>query len=53
MDEEEDPPVLHSQIPAGFVGDPAPADPQRADASAWIEAMPVIREFRRRVLGER
>ena len=39
-----------SQIPAGFAGDPHPLDPHRADASAWIEALPVIREFRAKVL---
>ena len=52
VDETEDPPELHTQIPAGFAGDPAGEDPQRADASAWIEELPVVREFRRRVLGE-
>lgn len=52
LDESEDPPSLYSQIPAGFAGAPAPLDASRADASAWIEKMPVIREFRR-VLGLR
>ncbi len=40
-----------SQIPAGYAGAPHPKDPHRADASAWIEALPVIQEFRARVLG--
>ena len=40
-----------SQIPEGFAGDPHPKDPHRSDASAWLEALPVIREFRRRVLN--
>ncbi len=53
LDEEVDPPRLHSQIPPGFAGAPHPLDPSRSDAAAWIEAMPVVREFRRRVLGER
>lgn len=44
------PPELHSQIPAGFAGRPSAVDPGRADASPWIERLPVIREFRRRVL---
>ena len=50
MDENEDPPVLFSQIPAGFAGPPSEVDDSRADASAWLDRMPVIREFRRRVL---
>jgi len=44
---------LHSQIPAGFAGAPSEVDPHRADASAWLDRLPVIREFRRRVLGAR
>lgn len=39
-----------SQIPAGYAGAPHPDDPSRADASAWIEALPVIAEFRSKVL---
>ncbi len=39
-----------SQIPEGFAGEAHPKDPHRADASAWIEAMPVIQEFRATVL---
>jgi hypothetical protein len=39
-----------SQIPAGFAGAPHPENPDRADAAAWLEALPVIREFRARVL---
>jgi hypothetical protein len=42
-----------AQIPAGYAGEPHPKDPHRSDASAWIEALPVIREFRRRVLRGR
>ncbi len=51
MDDSEDPPVLVSQIPERFVGEPSPVDPDRADASPWLEQLPVIQEFRRRVLG--
>ena len=40
----------NSQIPEGFAGAPHPKDPHRADASAWLDALPVIRAFRRRVL---
>jgi hypothetical protein len=50
LDEHADPPEWHSQIPEGFVGEPSPVDPSRADASAWIEQLPVIREFRAKLL---
>ena len=38
------------QIPSGFAGRASRHDPSRADASTWIDQMPVICEFRRRVL---
>lgn len=44
---------LHSQIPPGFAGEPNPIDPDRADASAWLDRLPVVAAFRRRVLGRR
>lgn len=44
---------LVSQIPAGYVGAASTHDPSRADASPWLDQLPVIREFRRRVLGRR
>jgi hypothetical protein len=50
VDDSTRPPTLHSQIPPGFAGAPSNLDPARLDASAWIERLPVIREFRRRVL---
>lgn len=40
-----------SQIPAGYVGRPNPEEPTRCDTSAWLDALPVIQEFRRVVLG--
>ncbi|NOT31487.1 MAG: hypothetical protein HOP15_13650 [Planctomycetes bacterium] len=40
-----------SQIPAGFAGAPHPDNPDRADAAAWLEELPVIRAFRAKVLG--
>lgn len=43
----------HSQIPSGFAGKPHPKDPHRADARAWLDRLPVIIEFKRRVLGRR
>ncbi len=49
--EYEEPPVLLSQIPEGFAGAVSPVDPWRADASAWLERLPVIQAFRRRVLA--
>lgn len=53
LDEELDPPAWYSQIPEGFAGETCPADDQKADASPWLDRLPVIREFRRRVLGQR
>jgi hypothetical protein len=42
-----------SQIPEGYAGAPHPDGPARADASAWLDALPVIRAFRAKVLGRR
>lgn len=53
IDDSEDPPRQHSQIPPGFAGAASEVDPSRADASAWLERMPVVRDFRRRVLARR
>jgi cytochrome c5 len=41
--------TLYSQIPPGFAGAASEVDPARADASPWIERLPVIREFRRKL----
>lgn len=43
--------VLESQIPEGFAGAPSEIDPTRADASPWLDRLPVVREFRRRLLS--
>jgi len=51
VDDERDPPELVSQIPQGFAGAQTDFDPTRADASAWLDRLPVVREFRRRVLN--
>ncbi|MEN8159412.1 MAG: hypothetical protein ABFS41_04985 [Myxococcota bacterium] len=40
---------LYSQIPKGFAGAISEIDPTRADAGPWLERLPVIREFRRRI----
>jgi hypothetical protein len=53
LDESEDPPEMVSQIPDGYVGKPSELDPSRCDASPWIDRLPVIRQFRREVLGRR
>jgi hypothetical protein len=53
IDDDQSPPRLHSQIPEGYAGEASAIDPFRADASPWLEKLPVIREFRRKVLGGR
>ena len=50
LDDSEDPPVFLSQIPVGFAGKPSRVDPDRCDASPWIDQLPVVKQFRRRVL---
>lgn len=53
LDDSEDPPEFVSQIPKGFAGPPSEVDASRADASPWLDRVPVIRAFRREVLGKR
>lgn len=53
MDDSEDPPALFSQIPKGFVGPVSPHDASRCSASPWIDKLPVVRDFRRIVLGQK
>lgn len=50
LDHSREPPELVSQIPPGFAGRASEVDPSRADASAWLERLPVIQQFRRRIL---
>ena len=50
LDDEQEPPVVFSQIPDGHAGATHPRDDTRADASRWLDRLPVIREFRRKVL---
>lgn len=50
LDDETEPPELFSQIPEGFAGATHERDDTRADASRWLDRLPVIREFRRKVL---
>jgi len=47
MDDTQDPPALHTQIPEGFAGAASTEDPSRADASKWLDRLPVVQEFRR------
>ena len=51
VDDAVDPPELHSQIPEGFAGPLHPADENRADAAAWLDRLPLIRDFRTAVAG--
>lgn len=41
--------ALYTQIPLGFAGPASDVDPTRADASPWLEQLPLIQEFRRRI----
>ncbi len=43
---------LYSQIPSGFAGNVCPLDDAKADASPWLDKIPVIQEFRRTILGK-
>ncbi len=52
FDEDADPPALYTQIPKGYAGGPCAEDPNKADASPWLEALPVVKRFRRRVLAK-
>ena len=44
-------PELYSQIPIGFAGGECPFDDAKADASPWLDKIPVVQSFRRNVLG--
>jgi hypothetical protein len=52
IDTDCDPPELYTQIPEGYAGRPCPADPNKADASPWLDQIPIVQEFRKRVLGK-
>jgi hypothetical protein len=53
VDDDQDPPALYSQIPEGFVGPASELDDARADASPWLDRLPVIEAFRKQVLGKK
>lgn len=40
----------YSQIPAGFAGEACPFDDAKADASPWLDRIPMIIQFRKQVL---
>ena len=44
---------LFSQIPPGFVGEICEFDDAKADAAPWLDKLPVIQEFQRRILSKR
>jgi hypothetical protein len=43
-------PVLYSQIPKGFAGDFCADDDAKADASPWLDQLPIVEQFRQQVL---
>lgn len=47
LDESLEPPQWYSQIPKGFAGAASHVDSSRADAGAWLDQVPVIRQFKR------
>jgi hypothetical protein len=51
LDENEYPPVFVSQIPDGYAGPASDVDGDRADTSRWLDRLPVVQEFRRKILG--
>jgi len=53
LDETVQPPQLYTQIPEGFAGRASDVDPSRSDASPWLEELPVIQQFRTRLLARR
>ena len=50
---DTDPPELMSQIPRGYVGEQSTVDTGRADASPWLDALPIVQEFRAKVLARK
>ena len=50
-DEAADESEHFSQIPEGFAGVLSEHVNDRADVSAWLDAIPFLREFRRKVLA--
>lgn len=51
FEETQDGLELYSQIPPGFAGEVCPHDDAKADASPWLDQIPIIQQFRRDVLN--
>lgn len=49
----DDPDQHFTQIPEGWAGAQSEHDDSRADASRWLDALPIVREFRRKVLARK
>ncbi|MCZ6785201.1 MAG: hypothetical protein O7G30_18025 [Proteobacteria bacterium] len=47
-----DPADVESQIPEGFAGAYSEIDETRADASLWLDQVPIIQQFRKKILGQ-
>jgi hypothetical protein len=43
---------LYSQIPTGYVGETCPFDDAKADASPWLNELPIIKLFKRQILSQ-
>ncbi len=52
LDEDLTPPELYTQIPTGFAGIECPHDEHKADASPWLEQLPIVKDFRRKLLRQ-
>ncbi|MFK7765848.1 MAG: hypothetical protein AB8B55_01310 [Mariniblastus sp.] len=53
FEETKNGPELYSQIPPGYAGEVCAADDAKADASPWLNEIPIIQAFRREVLQEK
>lgn len=49
FEETKNGPELYSQIPPGFAGEVCPVDEHKADASPWLEKIPLITQFRKAI----
>ena len=52
-EEGENGPQLYSQIPPGYAGEKSAIDTYRVDTSRWLDQVPLIQEFRSKVLARR
>lgn len=49
FEETDHGPELYSQIPVGFAGEICPFDEHKADASPWLDRIPLIKKFRKAI----